>query len=613
MTQPDQALLARINSDVAVVWSHLGRVTADLRELDRVLTQRNVTGALPVQPPVASIPSYPQTIPQWAPPMAQQSVAPVTTPWASSMTSAASVGPIPPRSDGWIGKALAVAGVVVTLVGVVLLLVLAAQAGILRPEIRVGAGALLAGALIGVAFWLNGRPGGRVGAIALSATGIAAAYIDIIAVTTIYGWVPGAVGLGLAAVVAGGGLMVARRWNSEHLALLVLVPLLGLGPVVVGDITLLLVGFMLALSAATLPVQLGKDWLGMHGVRMAVGTLPLLIALVAMSAGPGRVAWLAAACAVATLLALLSALVLLPNSSHPIATALFSAAGTLPVLAVSLAVNRVTAAVMAAVLAAILFALALVGDRLTTTSHRVGVIWAALSAVSMLIAVTVAFDAPVAGPLLTAMAVVVAVAGRRSTVARWSAIGFGFVGGVYYLAYAPPSNLANATELSTSTAVATLISSLFVVAGAATITWSWVSRAELDRDVAGIMWGTAAVIAMYAMTMFAVTAGVLLGGTESGFFSGHMAATICWIALAAMVFRYAAKVPRAQRSLPIGAGMALVAASMAKLFLFDLGTLDGIFRVIVFIVVGLALLGMGAGYARLLSQQDEKDRLDQTV
>ena len=43
---------------------------------------------------------------------------------------------------------------------------------------------------------------------------------------------------------------------------------------------------------------------------------------------------------------------------------------------------------------------------------------------------------------------------------------------------------------------------------------------------------------------------------------------------------------------------------MAKLFLFDLGTLDGIFRVVVFIVVGLALLGMGAGYARLLEKQD---------
>jgi uncharacterized membrane protein len=66
--------------------------------------------------------------------------------------------------------------------------------------------------------------------------------------------------------------------------------------------------------------------------------------------------------------------------------------------------------------------------------------------------------------------------------------------------------------------------------------------------------------------------------------------------------------PRAQRSLPIGAGLAVVAASMAKLFLFDLGTLDGIFRVVVFIVVGLALLGMGAGYARLLAQQDEREQ-----
>jgi uncharacterized membrane protein len=52
--------------------------------------------------------------------------------------------------------------------------------------------------------------------------------------------------------------------------------------------------------------------------------------------------------------------------------------------------------------------------------------------------------------------------------------------------------------------------------------------------------------------------------------------------------------------------MALVTAAVAKLFIFDLGTLDGIFRVAVFIVVGLVLLGMGAGYARLLTQQDQQ-------
>jgi uncharacterized membrane protein len=97
---------------------------------------------------------------------------------------------------------------------------------------------------------------------------------------------------------------------------------------------------------------------------------------------------------------------------------------------------------------------------------------------------------------------------------------------------------------------------------------------------------------------------VLIGGPGGGFFAGHMAATICWIAMASGLFGYAARRPKAQRSLLIGGGLALVAAAMAKLFLFDLGTLDGIFRVAVFIVVGLVLLGMGAGYARLLVQQD---------
>ncbi len=122
--------------------------------------------------------------------------------------------PRPPRDASWIGKVLAVAGVAVTLIGVVLLLVLAAQAGILRPEIRVGAGAVLAGALVAVAARLQRPPGGRVGAIALAATGVAAAYMDVIAITTIYDWVSAPVGLVIAAVIGGGGLTLARRWDS---------------------------------------------------------------------------------------------------------------------------------------------------------------------------------------------------------------------------------------------------------------------------------------------------------------------------------------------------------------------------------------------------------------
>ena len=594
MTEPDQAVISRLSADFATMASYLARASSDLRELQRIVAERPPEPWAHMPAPYYPQAHYPPQYPQY--PAQPAAYVPPTAP---------AEAPARPHSDGWIGKVLAVAGVAVTLVGVVLLLVLAAQAGILRPEFRVTAGAILAGALVGTGWWLNSRPGGRVGAIALAATGIAAAYMDVIAVTTIYGWVTAPVGLALAAVVAGGGLTVARRWDSEHLGLLVLVPLIGLGPVVTDGITLLLVGFMLALSAATLPVQLGKDWTGMHAARVAAATLPLLIALAVVPRASGHAAWLAGACGIAAALAIVRALILLPRSSRPVATALLTAAGTLPVLAVSAVLDRTTSALSAAVLAAVMLAIVLVGERLPNVTHAVRQIWSALSAGAALIAVAVAFDGPVAAPLLLAMAAVVAVGGRASAVARWCAVAFGVVGALYYLGYAPPEMLTSATSVATGIAVSTLIASLLVVAGAVAITWSWIGKSD---DAIRLGWTAVALIGMYAVTMFTVTAGVLFGGEVHGFFAGHVAATICWIGLAAGVFRYAVKLPREERSVPIGAGMALVAAAMSKLFLFDLGTLDGIFRVVVFIVVGLVLLGMGAGYARLLAQQDQQEQ-----
>src|SRR5205085_847276 len=174
-----------------------------------------VPPAVPYWPPAQYPPQYAQ------PPRAAYIPPPPTPPNRRQV-----------RSEGWIGKVLAVAGVAVTLIGVLLLLVLAAQAGILRPEFRVAGGAVLAGGLVAAAWWLYARTGGRIGAIALAATGVAAAYMDVIAVTTIYHWVPAAVGLVIAAVIGGGGLALARRWDAQHLGLLVLVPLISLAPVV---------------------------------------------------------------------------------------------------------------------------------------------------------------------------------------------------------------------------------------------------------------------------------------------------------------------------------------------------------------------------------------------
>ena len=54
----------------------------------------------------------------------------------------------------------------------------------------------------------------------------------------------------------------------------------------------------------------------------------------------------------------------------------------------------------------------------------------------------------------------------------------------------------------------------------------------------------------------------------------------------------------------LAAGLTVMAAAVAKLFLFDLAALDGVFRVAAFIVIGLVLLGLGVSYAQRVGDHD---------
>jgi hypothetical protein len=115
------------------------------------------------------------------------------------------------------------------------------------------------------------------------------------------------------------------------------------------------------------------------------------VALAAVYFDDGYDLWLAGACGIAAVLAIVAALILLPRTGNRVAMALLTAAGVVPVLCVSLAADRVVAALMAAALAA---------GFLATVSCVTGVVrqvWSALTAISALIAVTVAFDGHVAG------------------------------------------------------------------------------------------------------------------------------------------------------------------------------------------------------------------------
>lgn len=597
MTEP-HVVITRLSADFESLSRHMSRVSGDLAELDRYFTTWASAARQPVPAPAAP-PAAPAPPVAWPAPPGRLEAPPLPT-WMPPRTRT----PRQPREwklpdSGVISKILAVAGVAVTLVGVVLLLVLAAKAGLLRPQIRVAGGAALAAALVAVGARLQSRPGGRVGAIALAATGIATGYLDVIAVTTVYHWVPAAAGLVIAAAVGGAGLALARRWDSQHLGLLVVVPLIGLAPGITHGVDLMVIGFMLALSVAALAVQWGKDWIWLYAARVAAPTVPSLIALCTIGRDDP---WLVgAACGLAALLAIVSGLALVETITNKTALALLTAAGTVPVLACGVTVDRLLATLLTGSLAAGLLALVVLGRGLPRIVVQV---WSVLSTASALVAVTTAFKGYLEPPVLLAMAIVVAVAGRRDAIARWVAAGFGFLGTAAFLHYAPPGNLLTGTAVPTSVAVATMVTSLLAIGYVAAMAPVHTLIDAHDPDITRLLAIASVAQLVYSVTIFTVTAGVLIGGTSAGFLAGHMAATICWIALAATLFGYARRQSNQKRAIAVTGGLALTAAATAKLFLFDLGTLDGIFRVIAFIVVGLVLLGMGTGYARSLAQHD---------
>lgn len=595
------AALYQLSEEFAALSRQMDVVAAQISRLQQSLPGSGPAPAAPTPvpaPPVAAAPQF-----AWQPPVYQgYPTGYPAMPYPNYPPPQPAPRPKPPRAPrleggtGWVAKVLAVMGVGVTLIGVVLLLVLAAQAGLLRPEIRVGGGAVLAAALVAFGLRWDRRPGGRTGAIALAATGIAAAYLDVIAVCTIYEWIRPAAGLALAFAIAGGGLWLTRRWDSEPMGLLVLIPLTVLAPVVTGSLDLLLIGFMLVASAASLPIQIGKDWLWLFAARTTVVTVPLLLAVVLLHFTEENPWYLGAACLVAAGLAIVGALVTLPSTGNRTGLALWAAAGVSPVLVAPVSVSQPLSVLMLATVSVALLGIVAAADRLPGVAGPVAQIWAGLSAVAALVAVVVAFEGPVRVAVLLAMGLVIGIGARGNRAARAIALGFTVFGALNYLVDAPPDYLVVGQQRELGPAVAILIASVLLVCCVAVLV-----RTTPQRPVFVI----GGAVALYALTTFMVTAGVLAAGPRTGFWAGHVVATVCWVALAAAMFVLALRVREPSgRATLIAGGLALTAAALAKLFLFDLGTLDGMFRVVVFIVVGLILLGMGAGYARNLAQQD---------
>ncbi|MEU4313466.1 DUF2339 domain-containing protein [Nocardia sp. NPDC024068] len=567
--------------------------------------------------------------PQPRPPLPSRAryEAAMTTPPIPSRTSAPGNDPGgPPPTPWWqregvISRILAVAGVGVTLIGVVMLLVLAAQAGIFGPIPRVVAGGVLAAALVGAGMRVYHRAGGRVGGIALAATGFAGAYLDVIAMTTIYDWLAPVPGFVAALGIAAAGVGLAMQWRSQALAVLVVTGAAVLAPIV--TVELALPAFLIVLQLACVPVQYRFDWSFLHVVRTVPAVLATHIAIVAAVVdSPGRDragSVLAAAVAVAAV-GLVGAIVVGRRRPGDIVSATAFALATTPLLSAPALFDRPASVVISAAYAAVLLtvtAAALLPRireivRIPGQVTAVAAIAGSFALLQTCLTVTSESTLPLA--LFPVAACCLAIAGQTGhKIAAIIGACFAIPGGLAFLAIAGPYTLTTESSAVRQLGSGTAASAIAGLGLVAVALWA------LLRPFAGrrggdsattLSWIVFGVAGLYLVTTAAVSAGVAARAAD-GFRIGHGVATIAWMAtaLAALLFGLRAMNGDSAQTAKaaLASGLLLTAAALAKLFLFDLATLGGVVRVAAFLVVGILLLVAGTRYARAFAEYGSHD------
>ncbi|MGO3328205.1 DUF2339 domain-containing protein [Gordonia sp. (in: high G+C Gram-positive bacteria)] len=505
--------------------------------------------------------------------------------------------------SGLIGKILAGVGVAITLAGIVMLLVLAAQAGLLRPEVRVVGGGVLAAALAGLGVWTGRTAERRPGAVALVATGIAGLLFDVLAMSTVYRWLPDIAALIIAGLIAGIGLGIAHRWNSQTLTLMVSIPMLVLAPVVTRGVDEMLIGFLLVYAATTLWIQVGRNWLTVFIVNTAAVMFPSLI-----FTQTSDQLWLTNGFALAGIaIAIGSSLLLVRSATHPEVVALASGFAAAPMLFAAGSLGAAAPAVLAAG-SAMYLVVAFSTTRFVPRAARI--MWLGAAIVHLLVAAGYVLDTDYRPSALMVTGLLLAVAAPfAGDLAHGVRVAGTVFSGIGVLALTGDGALHQllSTQLQSDdgTHASLLVGGLMGLAATALIAWSW---ADVYPESAPQLTVAGSAVGLWLITTATLaSAHLITPDADAAFRAGHAAATITWGVAAAAALLWARRLTGTDRVVALTAGLAVMAAAIAKLFVFDLAALDGIFRVIAFIVVGLILLGLGVSYAAKLGESDTSD------
>lgn len=498
------------------------------------------------------------------------------------------------RWDRWGGRVLAWAGGAVTVLGVVLLLVLAVQRGWLGPGPRLLCGAGLAAVLLAVGVRVHRSSGGQAGAFALAATGFAALFLDAVAATALYHYLPVAGGLLAALAVAAAGLFLADRWRSPSLALFVVLAAAACAPIVIGAVTALLVGFLLVLAGAATPVRLRRQW---RYLAIAAEGPPLVASLVLDRVAHGADVPGAVVVACVTTVACLALAVgtVLRDNDDPVASGVLVVA-PVPVMAAAPLLAKAPSVGALAAVTVLLFGIWAVG-RLPRRFRAAAGIAGAVTLCQATLVATVTDTATLSITLLC-QAMLFALTARGVARPGPLVVAACYAVGGTAAALAGPARLAllvvvpvtgpSTTTLGTAAAVGALVLLTVVVLAVVTV------RLPVPRTP--VLWSAGGVVALYGFSTAVLCIVMLAAPNATGFRVGHLVITLGWTVCAFVLLA------KGIRALPARiAGLSLVGAAVVKLFAFDLVQLDGIIRVGAFLGTGVVLLLAGVRYARMVA------------
>ncbi|MFB9261419.1 DUF2339 domain-containing protein [Dietzia aerolata] len=542
---------------------------------------------------------------------------------------------------------IAALGGAIMLAGIAFLLVVAIQAGLFPPIARVIGAGILAVVLVGLGLWLQSRHKPtedrpvNPGALALVGTGLAAGVLDVIASSTLYGWIPDIAAYMLVGGMALGGMILAHHWRSAVLAGLVAAGTMALAPlishgvelpifyVIVGIATAVLaggLGLVVRLIWSVPPAFMLTGYLTTSDTRLLGDQIALIVGALAFAAVTLVVAWYDSARR--SPIAEYGALVVVPGAVPLLVlptldlldpgwpTGLLVAAAYL-VLAVFFARAVVPGAALTGNDPSMTGApadgtpdvggttpatgaptprAALIGDDARRNAELLLAAVTGCVGSVLLVAAWGALD----GPATTGLAITLTAIAYALAAGRWGRGWLEWVAGIIaglavfvYLGVNQPflalSERAAVGEFTYIDVVAS-----FAIAVLAVVVTVWFRRRFPDAGSRAVMIG--AVVVLLALSVMIVAAGVVIGdlagGSRNGFLAAHLVVTVLWICCAAWLVLTAS--PRVADARKLG--FVLGALALAKLLLLDLATLPGLFRVLSFIVVGAVMLAVAVRY-----------------